>query len=109
MRNIYELTSARQASFGIETDSQTGWITLRDAGFGDLVLSVEVGHAGKMVDTIPSDATKEEQYNILCTYEGIDWTWAEEQERYRLLALHEYDENCPFIASYDRKTPDNAR
>jgi hypothetical protein len=112
MREVRKLIRARQAQYGIETDSPTGWVTLRDAGFGNLVLSVEVGDPGDVATTISSHATEADQYDLLCRLEGIDWSWEQEQERYRLLDLHEDDEDgdYPFIADYDRQTPpDNAR
>ena len=76
---VYRLTGARQASFGIGTDSPTKFETLRES-FGEYDLSVEMARlGGEPIDTLPDDATYEQRWNFLARLEGIKTTWAEQE------------------------------
>lgn len=71
MKEIWKLSGARQASFGIRTDSPTGWLTLRES-FGEVDLSVEVGTGVEPVGVMTGNPTEEEIWTALARLEG--WT-----------------------------------
>lgn len=71
MKEIWKLSGARQASFGIPTDSPTGWLTLRES-FGEVDLSVEVGTGVEMVGTLDDSASEAEIWTALAHFEK--WT-----------------------------------
>jgi hypothetical protein len=71
MKQIWKLTGARQASFGILTDNENWWLTLKES-FGEVDLSVEYGVGVEPVGALADSATDEEVWTALADLEK--WT-----------------------------------
>lgn len=90
--NVYRLVGARQAGYGIETDRELWFETLKES-FGEYYLSDEVARArADVVATVSEDAPYAERWNLLARLEGIPFTFAEQEERLGLLDAEDDDD-----------------
>jgi hypothetical protein len=73
---VWRLVGARQAEYGIGTENDTLWLTLKES-FGERHLSYEYGRGVVQVDSLDDDATPEQKYDRLAGLEGVR-TWREQ-------------------------------
>jgi hypothetical protein len=99
---IWKLIGARQASYGIPAGSENSYRTVRES-HGELELSDEYGRPLEVVETLPDDATDEDQWNALARLENWPETYAEQAAR--IAALDAEDD--AFFASLKAEDDDD--
>ena len=72
MKEIWRLTGARQASYGILIPERTNWFVTLLESFGEVDLSIEWGQGVECVGHLMASATDEEIWTALAHLE--QWT-----------------------------------